>query len=407
MMLSVKSNPLKILPVELSRLSKVKTMELSTENVTFPPPSISLAGTRRILDFLRRADRAWANDVFDLSRLELDSPPLDVITLFPKVTQLFIDRNSITKIPFEFHQMTQLTELRFDEAIMESPSLEIWSFGLQKALEFMKVIFYARLASAPRLDFSRWSITFIPDEVLDPTLACKVMSLDISHNNLDFLPSEISVMSSLTSLTIDNNRLRSLPRQICRLPLLQRLSATCNMLEEFPNHLGELRSLRTLLLQDNDISLIPRSIVQAAALETIDLSRNQIEEFTEGLPSMTSLTCLKVAGNGISVLPFEFGQFTQLRELDVDGNPIWSPPADIMRQPRSVWFAYLDRLTRSQEKLKVKCALWTNRHRPTVPISYVEFKMIQHHDDEISPWQCCGDQNDTALRTPSLYPAFL
>ena len=45
-------NPLKVLPVELSRLKKVRDLEMTTDNVTFPPPAISRSGTRKVLEFL-------------------------------------------------------------------------------------------------------------------------------------------------------------------------------------------------------------------------------------------------------------------------------------------------------------------------------------------------------------------
>jgi hypothetical protein len=112
-LLSLKGNPLKVLPVELSRLKKVRDLEMTTDNVTFPPPAISRSGTRKVMEFLRcsccclslrivtyrhplsgmrkvmeflrRADNAWQTNVFDLSDMELDILPLDVITLFPQV----------------------------------------------------------------------------------------------------------------------------------------------------------------------------------------------------------------------------------------------------------------------------------------------------------------------------------
>ena len=47
-------------------------MDLDTDQVTFPPRAISQQGTRRVLDFLRRADRAWRSGVFDLSGMDID-----------------------------------------------------------------------------------------------------------------------------------------------------------------------------------------------------------------------------------------------------------------------------------------------------------------------------------------------
>ena len=107
-LLSLKGNPLTVLPVELSRLKKVRDLEMTTDNVTFPPPAISRSGTKRVLEFLRRADRAWKTDIMDISNMELDLLPLDIITLFPNITGLFCDSNQITQVPFEFHVMTQL-----------------------------------------------------------------------------------------------------------------------------------------------------------------------------------------------------------------------------------------------------------------------------------------------------------
>ena len=85
-----------------------------------------LTYAKQVLEFLRRADRAWQTRIFDLSGMELDILPLDIITLFPSITGLRFDRNSVTELPFEFHVMTQLQELRFDQHLMRSPAMEIW-----------------------------------------------------------------------------------------------------------------------------------------------------------------------------------------------------------------------------------------------------------------------------------------
>jgi hypothetical protein len=81
---------------------------MTTDNVTFSPPAISRSGTKCLLEFLRRADRAWKTDIMDISNMELDLLPLDIITLFPNITGQYCDSNQITQVPFEFHVMTQL-----------------------------------------------------------------------------------------------------------------------------------------------------------------------------------------------------------------------------------------------------------------------------------------------------------
>jgi hypothetical protein len=54
-------------------------------------------------------------------------------TLFSSITGLRFDKNSVTEVPFEFHVMTQLKELRFDEHLMRSPAMEIWVLLRTKA----------------------------------------------------------------------------------------------------------------------------------------------------------------------------------------------------------------------------------------------------------------------------------
>ncbi len=106
--------------------------------------------------------------------MQMDVLPLDIITLFPRITRFYINNNLMDHIPFEFHSMTQLVELRFDSDKMVSPSPEIWSFGLARAMEYMSKIHFARGAKAPRIDLSAWSLSYIPAEVMESSMVTKV-----------------------------------------------------------------------------------------------------------------------------------------------------------------------------------------------------------------------------------------
>lgn len=338
-LLSLKGNPLKVLPVELSRLKKVRDLEMTTDNVTFPPPAISRSGTRKVMEFLRRADRAWQTNIFDLSDMDLDILPLDVITLFPRITGLYVDRNAVTNIPLEFHVMTQLEELRFDQHLMRSPSMEIWEMGIQRAMEFMHKFYSYRVD--PRVDLRAWALRAIPDEVFDQNLAPRLTLLDFSENSLATLPATIDAMTAMRELRLDENKLEALPRSLCSLSNLQRLSITRNGLRAFPDHLHRMAALRFLYLDDNEIEIIPPSICRAHNLVELSLCSNRIAELPSAVPQLRHLRNLLVADNRIERLPFEFHQLTFLSCLDVTGNLIWSPPPAIMAQDMQLWFEYL------------------------------------------------------------------
>lgn len=67
-------------------------------------------------------------------------------------------------------------------------------------------------------------------------------------------------MSQLTILSLDDNELERLPREIGQLRLLQKLMAKHNRLASVPAAVGQLPLLRLLQLQDNQLQLLPVSL---------------------------------------------------------------------------------------------------------------------------------------------------
>jgi Leucine-rich repeat (LRR) protein len=341
-LLSLKGNPLKVLPVELSRLKRIREMELDTDCLTFPPSAISRAGTQQVQDFLRRADRAWVNNKLDLSDMNLDCLPLDIIELFPRIDRLWITGNPISCIPFEFSAMTQLTDLRFDSNTMRSPSMKIWGLGLPRSFVFMRKFLSYR--TIPHVDLNGWGLDEIPNEVFESDLAPRVTILDFADNNLKMVPDTISCLHNLVQLKLDNNSINSMPASICLLSALTVLSAKNNLLTSFPDCMSTMVDLSELWLDSNVISNIPSTILHLKKLRKLSLPSNRIALLPPELPKVTSLKFLFLDDNLIQRLPLEYGVFTSLTKLDLGTHQIWSPPADILKQALGVWFSYLDSL---------------------------------------------------------------
>ena len=106
-------------------------MEMDTEGLHFPPPAISRGGVKAVLDFLRRADRAWAGGPLDLRGVDLPAFPLELVELFPLVEALWVSGNSrLTELPPELSALSRLTDLRFDPATLASPAPVLAVFGV-------------------------------------------------------------------------------------------------------------------------------------------------------------------------------------------------------------------------------------------------------------------------------------
>ncbi|XP_062861767.1 toll-like receptor 7 [Trichomycterus rosablanca] len=111
-------------------------------------------------------------------------------------------------------------------------------------------------------------------------------SLDISHNNLNFIPIQVfqGLPESLTELNITNNKLKSFPwKGLGFLHQLKVLDLSGNQLTTVPAMLSNFsKSIETLVLHKNQISSLSPGFLQSAfSLKKLDLSYNQIKYIEE------------------------------------------------------------------------------------------------------------------------------
>lgn len=109
--------------------------------------------------------------------------------------------------------------------------------------------------------------------------------LDLSANRMTTVQT-VGRIDGLRSLFLNQNRLQSLPEEICCLSLLENLSASYNFLEKLPASTAQLASLRELRLSRNRLRAFPEVLLQLKALRILDLSKNQIADVPYGLGVM-------------------------------------------------------------------------------------------------------------------------
>lgn len=137
------------------------------------------------------------------------------------------------------------------------------------------------------------------------------IELDLMFIDLTQLPPEIGNLSNLQELWLSGNDLTSLPPEIGSLSHLQNLVLYSNELTNLPPEIGNLSHLYTLVLSHNNLHSLPAEVGNLSKLCYLDTGYNQLQH-----------------------LPTELAQLESLRgmncEMNVDGNPLISPPQEVI-----------------------------------------------------------------------------
>jgi energy-coupling factor transporter ATP-binding protein EcfA2 len=148
------------------------------------------------------------------------------------------------------------------------------------------------------------------------------VELDLSRRGISELPSEIGLLTNLTSLNLYNNQLTSLPESIGQLTNLKELYLNGNQLASLPESIGQLTSLTSLRLMNNKFMSVPEWISHLTNLKSLDLDGNQITSLPESIGQLINLEWLDVQNNQLTSLPTSLARAENLIELQLDGNPL-------------------------------------------------------------------------------------
>lgn len=138
----------------------------------------------------------------------------------------------------------------------------------------------------------------------------KLKVLNLSHNTLCYLPEELNKLPNLKELNLSHNRLsestpkqwqwlgnclskslilldlsynelRYIPDQIVKLQNLATLHLSHNLLQTLPAGIGSLRNLKIFSASNNALTILPGS-VKKLKLQSIDVSNN---DFPQSIPN--------------------------------------------------------------------------------------------------------------------------
>lgn len=140
------------------------------------------------------------------------------------------------------------------------------------------------------------------------TLSKTIIALDISHNCLEYLTSNIGELLFLTDLNCSCNKLRNLPIDIGKLKQLKTLKANGNEICVLPEEIGQCKKLENLILSENSLTSLPNSISECVSLKVLHLQNNQLQTLPKKLAVlMNQVIDLDASNNpGLSMIPSEY-----------------------------------------------------------------------------------------------------
>ncbi|XP_056852211.1 plant intracellular Ras-group-related LRR protein 8 isoform X1 [Raphanus sativus] len=243
------------------------------------------------------------------------------------------------------------------------------------------------LASISKLDLSNNNIQFLIQQIPESLVArmLNLWALDLHSNQLKTLPNSIGCLSKLKILNVSGNNLQALPKTIEDCRSLEELNANFNELTLLPDTIGfELTNLTKLSVNSNKLVLLPSSLGHLTSLRVLDARLNCLVSLPEDLENLVNLQVLNVSQNfqhlktlpysvgllislveldvsynGIRVLPDSIGCLRRIQKLSVEGNPLVSPPFEVVEHGLEAVKQYMsEKMTESNNKTPTKKKLW-------------------------------------------------
>ncbi|KAK1392898.1 plant intracellular Ras-group-related LRR protein 6-like [Heracleum sosnowskyi] len=267
------------------------------------------------------------------------------------------------------------------------------------------------LALICKLDLSNNNLQNIPESLTARLL--NVAVLDVHSNQLKTLPNSIGCLSKLKILNVSGNLLQFLPRTIENCRSLEELNANFNMLTKMTDTLGfELINLKKLSVNSNKLAFLPSSTSHLTNLCILDARLNCLRCLPDDLENLINLKVLNVSQNfqylrdlpysigllislveldisynNISTLPDSMGCLNKLHKLSVEGNPLVSPPVEVVEQGLFNVKLYLSEKMNGSHKNSPKKKSWVGKLRKygtfTGGSSRVQLNNVTEQDDNL------------------------
>lgn len=320
--LNLSGNMLETLPVTLPQLKHLRELYLGMNRFSVVPEPVFYLST-------------------SLTALELPSNELTVISekigQLVNLTRLDLSSNLITALPDEIGSLTNLVYLRARANKIDSVTLllgrltRLATLDLrQNEIEVLEASCLPDSDNLERLLLTDNYLRSLPDSLANCT---GITELDAAGNKLTSIPC-LNTLTALKRLMLHDNRLSDTPL-IDELNMLREVDLRSNQLTSLEN-LRNCPSLQLLSVRDNNLMVLPKNVAMWKNLEEFDASVNLIEEIPEELANITPLTRLYLSDNHISDVPTVLTKLTNLKLLGLAYNDL-----DDESFPPEIWAGFV------------------------------------------------------------------
>jgi len=140
---------------------------------------------------------------------------------------------------------------------------------------------------------------------------------------------ELFKLTHLQKLSVDNCKLKIIPKEISCLTNLKFLDLSTNKIKYITPEICNLRKLKKLFLSENEIETIPTGISNLINLKTINLSFNSIKNINNLCP-LINLEYILMQENKIEYIPNEFSKLLNLKYFHCLTDYIKELPDDLL-----------------------------------------------------------------------------
>ncbi|MGZ6330590.1 MAG: leucine-rich repeat domain-containing protein [Parachlamydiaceae bacterium] len=174
-----------------------------------------------------------------------------------------------------------------------------------------------RMDALQSLDLSNLGLNSLPESII-PFLK-GLIELSLANNNLTHLPKNINKLENLCWLNLEKNKLNELIPEIGELVYLEELLINDNQIKSLPNEITRLSKLSVLMLYNNQINTLPKNIKAIENLKVLSLRNNNLSSLPRQMARLPTLTSLDLADNRFSSLNVIY-KLTSLESLNLSGN---------------------------------------------------------------------------------------
>ncbi|XP_046906002.1 volume-regulated anion channel subunit LRRC8B-like [Hypomesus transpacificus] len=235
-------------------------------------------------------------------KCSLTALPKVITNSLPSIQKLFIDNEGTQLAVLQsLKMMTQLTSLELLNCDLQRIPSPIFSLKNLQELDLREnnlktieeIISFQHLPWLNTLKMKFNSITYIPVYI---GVLQSLEYLQLSHNHINCIPSQLFLCSRLCHLDLSYNNLSVIPNEIQDLKRLQVLNLSNNNIETLPDEMFKNKTLQSLLLSHNCLAVVPSLVSELTGLILLDLRGNQLEKLPAELEA-----CQCLMPNGLVV----------------------------------------------------------------------------------------------------------